>query len=140
MSLANVIRPESKLPQYTHQDFPAMYWHADGTSYVAKSADEVIASTTPYHPEDKERAAAAKAAQAAAKATAAAKGPSHTLTKAETIAQLQAGEIPHDPTASHKSLYELLLTGIKNALTEGKIEFDATSNDAKALLGLFPKE
>ena len=136
MSIDNVIKPESKLPKYVHQDFPAMYWHADGTSYVAKNAGEVVAGTTPYHPDDKERAAAAKAA-AASTAPAAAGKP--TLNKAETIANLAAGQIPHDPAASHKSLYELLLNGVKNALSEAGITYDAASTDAKALLDHFPK-
>ena len=135
MSKANLVTPSSKLPPYVYQEFPAMYWHADGTFYVAKAAADVIAGTTPYNPLDKERAAAAKAA--AASASAATGKP--TLNKAETIANLAAGQIPHDIAASHKSLYELLLSGVKNALSEAGIAYDAASTDAKALLGLFPK-
>ena len=136
MSIDNVIKAASKLPVYVHQDFPAQYYHADGTFYVAKTAADVIAGTTPYNPLDKERAAAAKAAAASA-APAATGKPS--FTKAETISILNEGGIKHDATASHKSLYELLLSGVKNALSEAGIAYDAASTDAKALLGLFPK-
>ena len=82
---------------------------------------------------------AAAAAKAAAASAAPAATGKLTLNKAETIANLAAGQIPHDPAASHKSLYELLLNGVKNALSEAGITYDAASTDAKALLDHFPK-
>lgn len=130
MSLDNVIKPSSNLPKYTFQGFPAMFWNQEtGESVLVKSENEIPPGYKPYHPNN---------APVIAPEVASAGKP--TLTKAETIAQLSAGEVEHDPAASHKSLYALLLSSIKNALGEANIDHDANSTDAKGLLELFPKE
>lgn len=130
MSQANVIRPANGLPQYVRSEFPAMFWNQEtGVPVTVNSEAEIPAGYKPYHP--------ASAPADAVKAPVIAAGKP-TLNKAETVQHLSDGGIEHDPAASHKSLYELLLAGVKNALTEAKIAFDDTSTDAKALLGLFP--
>lgn len=127
----NIIRPSSGLPRYAYKDFPAMFWNQDtAESKIVNSADEVPAGWKPYHPSSADKAKPVQE-QPAAKPT---------LTKAEVIQHLTAGEVEHNTTASHKSLYELLLTSVKAALTDAKIPFDENSTDAKALLELFPKE
>ncbi len=126
MAQANVITANTTLPGGARTPFPAWYWRADGVSYLANSDAEIEPGSTPYHPDN---APAAKP-----------KADALTLSKKETITQLKAGEIKHDPQASHADLYALLVAGIKNALSTANIEHDANSNDAKALLELFPKE
>lgn len=129
MSLANVIKPSSGLPKYVHKDFPALMWKPDGTTYVAASAADVLPDSTPFHPSN------APTVKPAAQATT---GP--TLTKEETVEQLKAGGIAHNPAASHSKLYNLLLNGVKAALVQADIVFDETTTDVKALLALLPSE
>jgi hypothetical protein len=132
MGIENVISTAKTLPRGNPSPFPAMYWRANGESYIANTGSEIEEGSTPYHPDN----APAKAETPSEPQ----KAGAPTLTKEETILQLQAGQIEHDPALSHKKLYVLLLSGIKNALTAANIEHDATSTDAKALLELFPKD
>lgn len=125
----NIIKAASTLPKYTHSDFPAMYWKPDGTSYRADSAADVAEGDTPYH---------TSAAPAAATKVEAAAPVKPTLTKAETVAALNSGGVEHDAAKPHKILYELLLTSVKAALSEAKVDFDDTSTDAKDLLAKLP--
>jgi hypothetical protein len=130
MAEANVIRPASYLPRYTKTDFPAYFWNQDtGEQVLVTDADSIPAGCKPYHPKS-----ADLAKPPAEKPTA-----PLPMTKAEVVAHLKAGEVEHKTTASHASLYELLLTSVKAALAEAKIAFDPASTDAKALLELFPK-
>lgn len=122
MSLANVISRAKLLPGGNPSPFPAMYWRADGSVYVAATAAEIEPDTTPYHPNS---------------------APDHdalNMTKAEVIQHLTAGGIPFKANKSLAALYALLLEGVKNALVADGIQFDPTTADAKALLELFPKE
>lgn len=133
MSLANVIKPTSRLPQYVHKDFPAMFWNQEtGEPVTVNSEAEIPEGYKPYHPnsERAQEAAALAAAQAPA---------GLPLTKEEVLAHLEQGGIAHNPAKSHKNLYNLLLTSVKNALAQAEIEFDAESTDVKALLELLPK-
>ena len=125
MGIANVPLPPSvaRSSQKAGKDFPAMYWPPEGEPKVFNTASEVPAGWTPYHP-----------ANAPTGATEAA--PS--MTKKEVVAALKQGDIAHDPKASHESLYALLLSGVKTALTDSKIAFDDGETDVKKLLGLFP--
>lgn len=129
MAEHNIIRPSSSLPKYTHSEFPALYWKPDGTSFTANSAADVTEGDTPYHP---------NSAPVAAPKTEAAAPVKPTLTKAETVAALNSGGVEHDAAKPHKTLYELLLTSVKAALSEAKVDFDDTSTDAKDLLAKLP--
>lgn len=134
MAEHNIIRPSSSLPKYTHSDFPALYWKPDGTNFTANSAADVAEGDTPYHP-NSAPVAAPKVATPKVEAAAPVKP---TLTKAETVAALNSGGVEHDAAKPHKTLYELLLTSVKAALSEAKVDFDDTSTDAKDLLAKLP--
>ena len=127
MSADNLISATKKLPNGNPTPFPAMYWHADGSNYIANSAADVLPNTTPYHP-DGTRVEPETTAELAL-----------PLTKDEVIEHLTAGGVKFKERWTHQRLYDLLLESIKNALVEAKIEFDAASTDAKALLEHFPK-
>lgn len=130
MSIDNVIRPHTTLPRGARGDFPAMYWKEDGESYIANNENEILPGSTPYHPSN----ATDKAPPAAKPA------PAFSLTKQEVVKHLMAGGVKHKATQSHAALHDLLLTSVKNALTEADIAFDPESTDAAALLELFPKD
>lgn len=127
MSIDNVIKPTSHLPKYIRSEFPALYWKADGTSYTAKSADDVVAGSTPYHPSN--------APKEEVKAPGANDLP---LTKDEVLAHLQEGGIAHNPNKSHGKLYDLLLAAVKAALDEAKVPYAADETNVKVLLALLP--
>lgn len=134
MGKENVPLPPGVKRPPTPTEFPKYYYSPEGVQIVAKSIGDVPEGYTPYNPADAERAAAAKAATAAA-------APVPVvlpLNKKAVIYNLKQGGIEHDPSTSHESLYALLLTGVKAALTDAKVEFDATESDVKKLLGLFP--
>ena len=131
MGKENIPQPPGVAKPKVVTEFPKYYWPpAGGEPIVAKSAGDVPAGYLPYNPADPERAAAAKAAEA--------DKPALPMSKSEVVTALKEGGIPHDKKASHESLYELLSNGVKSALTEAGVEFDATETDVKKLLGLFP--
>lgn len=61
-----------------------------------------------------------------------------TLNRKETIAALTHASVTFDEKATAVDLYSLLLTEVKAELVKANIEHDAASEDAKALLALFP--
>lgn len=129
MSIENVIKPTSHLPKYKHSEFPAMYWKADGSNYVAKTAADVLPDTTPYHPDN------APKVEAKAPAPGANELP---LSKDEVVAALSEGGITHNPNKSHAKLYSLLLAAVKAALDEAAIAYDAAETNVKTLMALLP--
>ena len=130
MSLANVIKPASSLPKYTHQDFPALFWNQEtGEPVTVKDEASIPAGYKPYHPNSAPKAAAPAPATNAL-----------PLNKDEVLAALKEGGIPHNPAQSHGKLYNLLLAAVKAALDEAKVTYDAAETNVKALLALLPSE
>lgn len=132
MGKENVPAPPGVKQPKAPTEFPKYYYSPAGVQIVANSIGDVPEGYTPYPLADTARVAAAKVAAAAAAPVAL------PLNKKAVIYNLRQGGIEHDPSASHESLYALLLTGVKAALTDAKVEFDETESDVKKLLGLFP--
>lgn len=116
--------------------FPALRWDPEtGEARQFDNEGDVPEGWLSYHPNDEAAAAAAGAKVEKTEVV-----EVLPLSREEIIAALTAGKISFKKNAKDKTLYELLLTSVKAALTEAKIEHDAASTDAKALLELFPKE
>ena len=128
MSLDNVPKAPGVARPKAPAEYPKYFWSPSGEQMVANSIGDVPAGYTPYSPLDTERAAAATGVKSAAE----------PMTKKEVVNALKEGGIAHDAAASHSSLYALLLSGVKTALTEANIAFNSDETDVKKLLGLFP--
>jgi|GEM_PF-4803772 len=108
-------------------DYPALKWHPEtGECSLFNDAAEVPDGYLDVHPNN-----LAKESEKAA---------TLPMKRKAIIAALKSGSISFDPQADAATLYDLLLSGVKAALTEQELAFDAESDDAPALLALFPKE
>lgn len=106
-------------------DYPAMKWHPVTGEYIlANDASEVPAGYLDTHPNNLPAVTVA---------------PPARMDRKDIILCLQDGAIPYKANAPTKALYELLLLGLKAALSAAEIAFDQESTDATALLSLFPK-
>lgn len=132
MGIENVPRPPGIAQPKNPTPFPALMWDAEtGESKVFARAGDVPAGWLNHHPDDKDPAKQPPAPIAE-------KPPVLPMTRKEVVQALKDGGIEFAANAPHAALYDLLLIGVKSALTEAQITFDPESTDAKALLGLFP--
>lgn len=114
----------------TRKDGPTMAWDKDGNSQVFPSAAEIPEGFSDRHPAD--------LAHSTLKEPTPPKPNTLPMTKAEIVEALKAGGIEAKPNMGAKALYDLLLTSLRDVLTESQIAFDPEA-DAPALLKLVPK-
>lgn len=111
------------------KSFPAMKWHPEtGESGIFNSASEVPEGWLDHHPNAKEPI----------KEKEVVKPTGLPMTKAEIQDALKTGGISAPANASAKSLYDLLVTSLRDHLTEANVTFPETAT-APELLALVPK-
>lgn len=129
MGIENVPQPPgiAKPKQLGGTLFPAMLWNREtGENKIFNAAGDVPEGWLNHHPKDPDPTKSDP------------KLATILMSRQEVVDALKNGGIPFAKNAPHAQLYDLLLIGVKDALTESKIAFDSASTDAKALLGLFP--
>lgn len=120
--------------------FPAMKWHPNtGESQVFKAAQDVPEGWLDHHPADPdyEKEAVGAAPKTPAKIATGSFPEAPVMSRDEIKTALDAAEIPYAKNAKDATLYDILLTSLRQHLAAQNVAFTDDMN-AKQLLALVP--